>query len=135
MIMKVLHQPLWLDPAVGVQGWLRTLAAPRAAGRWGWCLKKGQLWLCCQCQTNPTMCIPLSPPPFFLLLLCRRLGSTSGLASSSAGALCMMQKELSGPTKAGVTWSWKGPIIQRRQSPGSLGVEPNWAKEEPSLYC
>lgn len=35
--------------------------------------------------------------------------------------------------KAGVAWSWRGSIIQRRQSPGILDVGPVWAKEELSL--
>lgn len=47
----------------------------------------------------------------------------------------MMEKELSGSTNVGVTCSWKGPVIQRRQSPGNLGVGPEWAKEELSLHC
>lgn len=39
----------------------------------------------------------------------------------------MMEKELPGLAKVGVAWSWRAPIIQRRQSPSTMGVGLVWA--------
>jgi len=72
------------------------------------------------------MCIPPTPSPFFLLAPGQEAGQhlwTGSFNNRSQGL------------KAAAAWSWGGPIIQRRQSPGSLDVWPVWAKKELSLDC